>query len=348
MDYPGEKLLIRLWETLAEKGIGSLLRPWQIRREGKALAEVRRDEMLMLAQAQHDADQIRAGSVKLLQSGRQQRLSPVESNAQKSLGQGADWSRVLGDQAASDALRREVNVSKAVLQAEAELESDAAEPPPKQPDADWLYRWRDAASSVSTDEMQHLWGRVLAGELRNPGTVSLRTIEFLRNLSQSEAKQIERLSPFVVENSFILRNDHALGTDGPKFGDFHAMQELGVVSGAEAAGLSIQLSSVRTEAFIRLLEARDVGLLVTHADPQRTINLPVYKLTPVGKEIMQLGSYESNVAYLKVLAEEICTQGFGVSLVKCVRIDPQTIRYFDAEELCGSTVETPPILAPDV
>lgn len=34
MDIPGEKLIIKLWETIADKGIGSLLKPWQIRREG--------------------------------------------------------------------------------------------------------------------------------------------------------------------------------------------------------------------------------------------------------------------------------------------------------------------------
>lgn len=49
MDYPGEKLLTRLWETLAEKGIGSLFAPWQARRMGRAQIETRRDELLALA-----------------------------------------------------------------------------------------------------------------------------------------------------------------------------------------------------------------------------------------------------------------------------------------------------------
>ncbi len=41
MDLPGEKLLIKLWETITEKGIGSLLSPWQTIRTGKARNEVR-------------------------------------------------------------------------------------------------------------------------------------------------------------------------------------------------------------------------------------------------------------------------------------------------------------------
>lgn len=45
MDFPGEKLAIKMWETLFEKGIGSLLTPWQELREGRARNEVRRNEM---------------------------------------------------------------------------------------------------------------------------------------------------------------------------------------------------------------------------------------------------------------------------------------------------------------
>ncbi len=42
MDLPGEKLLIKMWETLVERGIGGLLTPWQTIREGRAMNEVRR------------------------------------------------------------------------------------------------------------------------------------------------------------------------------------------------------------------------------------------------------------------------------------------------------------------
>jgi len=69
MDFPGEKLVIKLWETLAEKGIGSLLSPWQAGREGRARNEVRRHEILMLAQAEMDAADIRSGKKRLLPDG---------------------------------------------------------------------------------------------------------------------------------------------------------------------------------------------------------------------------------------------------------------------------------------
>ena len=51
MEAPGERLVIRLWETIAEKGIGGLLVPWQIRRKKRAEIDSERQEVLALTQA---------------------------------------------------------------------------------------------------------------------------------------------------------------------------------------------------------------------------------------------------------------------------------------------------------
>ena len=69
MEFFGEKLVIKLWETLAEKGVGSLLSPWQTIREGKARNNLRREELLMLAQAEVDTADIRAGRKRLEMDG---------------------------------------------------------------------------------------------------------------------------------------------------------------------------------------------------------------------------------------------------------------------------------------
>jgi len=31
VEIPGEKLVLKLWDTIADKGIGSLLKPWPCR-----------------------------------------------------------------------------------------------------------------------------------------------------------------------------------------------------------------------------------------------------------------------------------------------------------------------------
>ena len=70
MEFPGEKLVIRLWETVTEKGIGGLMSPWQARREGWAQADIRRNERLVLAQTERDIEDIRSGRKTLTPDGK--------------------------------------------------------------------------------------------------------------------------------------------------------------------------------------------------------------------------------------------------------------------------------------
>jgi len=53
MEFPGEKLVTQLWETVAEKGIGNIFKPGQILREGRAHSQAQAERIVMLAQAEH-------------------------------------------------------------------------------------------------------------------------------------------------------------------------------------------------------------------------------------------------------------------------------------------------------
>ena len=83
---------------------------------------------------------------------------------------------------ATQEARKEINVSKAIIYAEEALANDAQVPPGRSIDEDWLFAWRDYAGRVSTEDLQKLWGNVLAGEVKSPGTYSVRTLEFIRGL----------------------------------------------------------------------------------------------------------------------------------------------------------------------
>lgn len=54
-------------------------------------------------------------------------------------------------------------------------------------DSDWISNFFDAVANVSTEQMQILWGKLLAGEVQRPGSFSLRTLNVLKNLTQNEA-----------------------------------------------------------------------------------------------------------------------------------------------------------------
>lgn len=71
-------------------------------------------------------------------------------------------------------------------------------------DPDWVARFFTYAQDVSSDQLQQLWGRILAGEVEQPGRVPLRSLEILRNLSQKEANMVRKLTSRVSKNSCYL------------------------------------------------------------------------------------------------------------------------------------------------
>lgn len=335
MVWPGEQLIIRLWETLAEKGIGSLLKPWQIKREGLAHIEVRSTELLALAQTEKDVEDIHTGRKSLEDFSPDLKFGPgvlTPLPQKKSAQPPIDLQMVVETSARrmiEDSLRREVNVAKAIVHAEKDLRDDAQEPPKKKIDNDWLYRWRDYAGDVSANEMQLLWGRLLAGELKAPGLYSLRCLDFLRNLSQSEAQKIERLSRFVLEDVVWQDSNSPLESEEITFVFLLEMQDLGVLSGVESIGLERTWETNTADKFLKVLRSNGKVLIARHDDPGKVIKLQIYLLTSVGQQILKLGKFEPHLEYLRKIGNVIHDQGFSVTLGDYVQISDTTIKPFN-------------------
>ena len=84
--------------------------------------------------------------------------------------------------------------------------------------------------------MQTLWARLLAGEVANPGSFSLRTLQLVRLLRQSDAVTFKRFcnflweeeneGPFQVTGNSI---DKVLTASGVSFDDCLNLESLGLI-----------------------------------------------------------------------------------------------------------------------
>ena len=216
------------------------------------------------------------------------------------------------------------------VHAEDELESDAQAPPNRTIDDDWLLRWRDSASKVSAETLQTLWGRVLAGEVRHRESFSLRVLEFLKNLSQEEARRIEKLAPFVIDNSFVFSgNRDALESEGISFSSLVELQDLGVITQARA-GLSVSLPIPQNG---RGLLSYNRVLIVKPETEKADLDLAIYRLTSLGSQVIRLGSFTAHEAYFRSVGEEIKRKGFKVFLARYTHETDSAVHYVDSEEL---------------
>ena len=65
------------------------------------------------------------------------------------------------------------------------------------PDQDWLFQWAKHAQEVSSEDVQTLWARVLAGEIANAGRFSLRLLQTLSLLRRVDAENFAKFSNYV-------------------------------------------------------------------------------------------------------------------------------------------------------
>lgn len=343
MEFPGERLVIKLWETLAEKGVGSLLSPWQAKRDGKARNEIRHQELLMLAQAEHDAAEVRAGRMRLRQDGTLVRLPPSGETVHGTIGSVDDRIEpLLGLPAAvaaaaatavTDTARFQINTAKSIVFAEEQLAADQQEPPDRRIEDDWLFAWREGAARVSNDDLQRLWGSVLAGEIKSPGRHSMRTLEFLKGLSKPEADLLVNLAKYVVQGSVVRSQAEYLSKHGLPFIALLQLQELGVLSGVEAVGLSTEHTTVMPGRYIKPLISHNRVLVVEDTDASKTLSIEIYRLTDVGRQVLSLGNFEPDLVYLQAIGKAIAAQGFQVQLGHWQQLTETQGRYFNATRI---------------
>ena len=161
---PGVNKLI---ETIADQ-IGLFLKPMHERR--KALAE--KDAVVTIAQGQADVAEIQVK--KALE------LEKLVARAD--------------EREARRQLRRQKNLEKIAVKAAHEIPASVSDKPV---DQDWVSRFFEECQDVSNEEMQTIWGNILAGEVTKPGSFSFRTLLAVKLLCPEVAHLFTRLCSFV-------------------------------------------------------------------------------------------------------------------------------------------------------
>ena len=95
-------------------------------------------------------------------------------------------------------------------------------------DKDWMNRFLNIAEDISDNELQELWARVLAGEVKHPKSYSLRTLEVLKNISKEEAEIIVKNAVFVYEMKYLCIEDFAVNLN-----DKIILDDIGIVCGED-------------------------------------------------------------------------------------------------------------------
>ena len=95
------------------------------------------------------------------------------------------------------------------------------------PSDTWSARFFKYAADLRDEELFALWGKVLAGEFRKPGSFSLKTLVILHSLDKPDAEAFCKLAPYVMEEEFII--DEALEDCGVSSYRLAILDSIGLV-----------------------------------------------------------------------------------------------------------------------
>ena len=183
-------------------GIGSvagpLLATWRARREAEArriLASGEADIMRTITAAQAEAREL---------------MTSPDANLRMEV----DISQSVEQRMQFQEEKRQRNIVSVVQKAADELVGREVDDSPT--DYDWTARFFNYVQDISSEDMQLLWAKVLAGEVERSGATSVMTLSILRNLDRSAANLFSTLSSLCIslrvnDNQFLDARVCSLG-----------------------------------------------------------------------------------------------------------------------------------------
>lgn len=148
-------------------------------------------------------------------------------------------------------------------------------------DQDWQNRFFSIVEDVSNEEMQKLWAQVLAGEIKQPKSYSMRTLDTLRNMTKEDAELFVASTTYLIHNKCICTEE--------KFGislmDALKLTDMGVLSN-EALTLTFTIPA----HLYNYNSINQTTMITLYNDSDSIINctVDVKILTTTGRELLRL------------------------------------------------------------
>ena len=206
----------------------------------------------------------------------------------------------------AESIKKESNREKVLMLAINEVQQ--SEKISKKPvDEDWRTRFFNIVEDVSSEEMQLVWSKILAGEITQPGRFSLRTLETIRNVSKDEAEIFQKIIPILMKfaNKLFITNDRdILEKNGINYEMILRLSECGLISSNSLLSFDFKITN---NEHILLFSNDSLIRIIGKNNIPYNFSLGVYTLTKAGEELYSILNKTYDKEYISNLAEKIYT-----------------------------------------
>jgi hypothetical protein len=197
-----------------------------------------------------------------------------------------DYARAAASKFAHKIIRERVNVDQISEFAATDLKSEPhTSANDKEPEAppiseDWLNAFESEAAQMSSEHMQRLFGKILAGEIRRPASYSIKTIKLMAQLDNRAADLFRQLcslsiswrvpnSNMIIDARVVsmgMAGANSLQAYGLNFDALNILQEHGLI--ISDYNSYVDIADVVSPARIAVMHGRDAFMPATYQNAQ--------------------------------------------------------------------------------
>ena len=148
-----------------------------------------------------------------------------------------------------------------------------------------MFRFFNSVENISNEDMQKIWGHILAGEIKSPNTYSYRTLEKLKNMTQREAEHFQLVSSLALQHSgkkFILSDNAILKKYNVYFSHLLELEECGLMT-AQTISLTLTVSADQPGA---IYNSELIGLIYGKKTEIEEVKVSVHVFTESGSQLI--------------------------------------------------------------
>jgi hypothetical protein len=200
-----------------------------------------------------------------------------------------------------------------------------------EPSQTFFNTWREYVKNIEEEDVKKLWGKLLANEVYEPNTVSLRLLNMISLVSKYEIETFISILPYIVYNRFIVTD--FIQSD-KKQDIFNSLYSMGLIAKIPTAFREVQKLPKYTENGFNYFNLYQRNRLIAFHDlsDATDFSLELIELTNLGKELYRITDVD-NDEYI-MLANSITKAN-----LKCKTINKLSIYKLENNSVIDTLLE---------